>query len=217
MMGGMFWQGAATLLSEEDGTALEFGDSTTDREEGERVAAMPGARSRAVAPLAAIALIALAVLSGVMAKHAQTEEAIVAKPAGTLLFRQGWGGLRVNSTLGAQRPSTLFEDWREGWRRPNDTQVTCVTQVCDCSWATGGPLGFCTAVGCPCDKQDCWDCCCKELFPGEYRYAMGMQYLPPWPEWMGFLWWFTGFLLFVLIFGSLFVIVYYCFLDPGRK
>jgi hypothetical protein len=87
-----------------------------------------------------------------------------------------------------------------------DDIVTCVTQTCDCTWATGGPLGFCSTIGCPCPNRKCWDCCCKNLFPEEYRYAMGMRSFPPLPWWWPILITF----LIILICGSCFVIVFYC-------
>lgn len=83
---------------------------------------------------------------------------------------------------------------------------TCVTQVCDCSWATGGPLGFCSTIGCPCKDRNCWDCCCKNLFPEEYSYAMGMRYYPPMPWWAWFLMGLVLLCLIALIGGSCFVI-----------
>merc|ERR1719343_698804 len=99
-----------------------------------------------------------------------------------------------------------FEQMLGLYTKPGETDVlVCKTQECDCSWATGGPLGFCSTIGCPCPHKYCWDCCCKNLFPEEYRYAMGMRYLPPMPWWMCFL----LVLLAVIIFLSLFIIIYY--------
>lgn len=117
------------------------------------------------------------------------------------------GGLEEHSPIRAAvglewpPPARLFSESPE--------LETCVTQVCDCSWATGGPLGFCSTIGCPCAERACWDCCCKTLFPEEYMHAMGMRYFPPMPWWAYILWALLIIFLIALIGGSCFTIAYY--------
>jgi hypothetical protein len=74
-------------------------------------------------------------------------------------------------------------DGPDGVRELDDvTKMPCGWAVCDCSWATGGPDGFCSTPDNP--RTECWGCCCEHLFPEDYHRSMSSQ--PPTntqPQW----------------------------------
>merc|ERR1719203_1070448 len=93
--------------------------------------------------------------------------------------------------------------------------VTCQNQVCDCSWATDGPLGYCATMRCaesphcPSPSRHCWDCCCSMLFPTTYRIATLGRFEWPMSWYEQFLWSALVIFLMVLALMSCFVIFHF--------
>lgn len=88
--------------------------------------------------------------------------------------------LRTESLgMGSGRPAELFGE-------PLIRVLYCSESICDCSWASGGAYSWCSSIncpntpGCPAPSNECWDCCCSQLFPDTYARATSQEY--DWPD-----------------------------------